>query len=229
MQRNIEFSIGEYYHIYNRGVEKRNVFSDASDWERMLKLLYVSNATKPFVYRDIQDKAFEKIDRGEQFVAIGAYCLMPNHFHILVKEIEENGLSRFMEKLSTSYAMYFNKKYKRSGVLFQGTFKAEHVDNDEYLKYLFAYIHLNPVKLIDPKWKENGIKDRVGAKKYLKDYRYSSYVDHLGEQREESAILAPEEFPGYFEGKNEFQEYIEDWLTYRKENNTDDSLNFLSS
>ena len=88
---------------------------------------------------------------------------MPNHFHILVKEKIENGISKFMGKLTTGYSMYFNKRYDRTGSLFQGVFKSVHADSDEYLKYLFAYIHLNPIKLINPEWKENGIKDKNRA------------------------------------------------------------------
>jgi len=218
MERKITFSEGEYYHVYNRGIEKRNIFLDENDWLRFQKLLYVANGEKPLVFKTIQGVPLDKIDRGGCRVAIGAYCLMPNHFHILVKETTENGLSRFMEKLGTSYAMYFNKKYKRSGFLFQGTFKAEHVDNDEYLKYLYAYIHLNPVKLIDPGWKEKGIHNLGKAKKYLEEYRYSSYEDYAMGKRDESAILSPGEFPEYFEKRGDFTEFVEEWMRYKEEN-----------
>ena len=101
----------------------------------------------------------------------------------------------FMEKLTTGYSMYFNKAQKRVGALFQGRFKAEHVDRDEYLKYLYAYIHLNPVKLIDPDWKKNGVKDASLVEKYLNEYTYSSYKDHLGISRDTSLILNNKEFP----------------------------------
>lgn len=112
--------------------------------------------------------------------------------------------------------MYFNKKYDRTGALFEGRFKAQHVDEDEYLKYLFSYIHLNPIKLIDARWKENGIKDREGAKKYLKSYKYSSYLDYLGENREETKILSKESFPEYFKD-TDFKDYINFWLDFKKE------------
>lgn len=217
MQRSIEFSVGEYYHIYNRGVDKRQVYLDLGDSERMLKLLYVSNGTKPFVYRDIQNKQLSDIDRDEQLLAIGSYCLMPNHFHILVKETTEGGLTSFMEKLTTAYSMYFNKRNKRTGFLFESNFKAEHVNKDEYLKYLYAYIHLNPVKLIEPEWKEKGIKNLSAAKKYLEGYRFSSYEDYAVGKREESAILTPGEFPDYFEQPGDFAKFVEEWLDYEKE------------
>ncbi len=142
---------------------------------------------------------------------------MPNHFHLLVKEKEDGNISSFMEKLGTSYAMYFNRKYKRSGVLFQNTFKAEHVSRDEYLKYLYAYIHLNPVKLIEPLWKEEGIRNLPAAQKYLEAYRYSSYADYVTGKREESAILTPSEFPDYFEQEGDFDHFVKDWLDYKDE------------
>ena len=221
MNRKISFAEGEYYHVYNRGVEKRTIFLDNSDRDRFQKLLFLCNGSKSIIYRLIQGSTLYKTEKGEALVAIGAYVLMPNHFHLLLKETHSNGITEFMRKLTTGYSMYFNKKNTRVGPLVQGTFKAEHVDNDEYLKYLFAYIHLNPVKLIDPKWKESGIKDRKKAEKYLKDYRYSSYVDHLGEKREEGVILASKEFPGYLEEENEFEAYVKDWLAF---NNAEDEI-----
>ncbi len=217
MQRKIEFSVGEYYHVYNRGVEKREVFLTHDDRERFLKLLYLANGEKPYVFRLVQGQPLDKINLGNRRVAIGAYTLMPNHFHILVKEVVDGGLSMFMEKLTTGYSMYFNKKNKRVGALFQGRFKAEHVDRDEYLKYLYAYIHLNPVKLIEPEWKEQGIRDIIKAKKYLKEYRYSSYEDYVIGKREASAILSPKEFPDYFEEQRDFAQFIEEWLQYEKD------------
>jgi putative transposase len=157
----------------------------------------------------------DKVDVGKKKVAIIAYVLMPNHFHILIKEIIQGGASDFMEKLLTGYAMYFNKKYERVGPLFQGTFKAEHVDRDEYLKYLFAYIHLNPIKLIELKWKEHGIRDKKGAEQYLKKYRFSSYIDYIGAEREENLILTKKDAPDYFSDVYEFRDFVRDWLDYK--------------
>ena len=218
MERKIEFSIGEYYHLYNRGVEKREIFRGVRDYERFHKLLFVSNSKNPIIFRDIEKMSFGNIERGESLVAVGAYCLMPNHFHILVKEITQGGLTSFMGKLATAYSMYFNKVHERIGPLFQSRFKAEHVDRDEYLKYLFAYIHLNPVKLIEPHWKEEGgIKESKKVQQYLSNYCYSSYQDYLGVDREESLILSGEDFPVYFEKTDDFKEYITDWLKFSVE------------
>ncbi|MFA5831574.1 MAG: transposase [Candidatus Paceibacterota bacterium] len=217
MERKVDISVGEFYHIYNRGVEKRDIFIDSDDRERFLRLLYLSNSAKPFLFRDVKNLPYSSIVRGGQRTAIGAYCLMPNHFHLLVKETDEGGISAFMEKLTTGYSMYFNGKNKRVGSLFQNRFQVRHADHDEYLKYLFAYIHLNPVKIIDPQWKKNGISNKKEAEKFLAGYRYSSYRDYMGIAREESDILDRAEFPEYFEQPNDFKTFINDWLAFQED------------
>ncbi|MEK7180210.1 MAG: transposase [Patescibacteria group bacterium] len=157
------------------------------------------------------------IARKRTFVDIGAYCLMPNHFHILVKEKIENGITKFIGKLLTAYSMYFNKRQQRTGSLFEGRFKARHVDSDEYLKYLFSYIHLNPIKLIDKEWRENNIPDRIKAHKYLQEYPYSSHLDyHQIIVRKETVILNKSAFPEYFLQPKEFDAFISDWLSIKE-------------
>ncbi len=214
MERKFQFSIGEFYHIYNRGNNKSVIFLDDNDRKRFQKLLYVCNSTKPVVYKTIQGLPLDKIERGDTLVSIGAYCLMPNHFHFLLYEKIEGGISLFIGKVLTAYSMYFNKKYERTGRLFENTFQATHVNKDEYLKYLFSYIHLNPIKLIDSKWKENGIFDQSGAQKYLSNYVYSSYLDYVTNNREESKILNKSAFPEYFINFKEFKQFINEWLSY---------------
>ena len=110
--------------------------------------------------------------------------------------------------------MYFNTKYDRSGTLFQGKFKAEHAAEDRYLKYLFAYIHLNPAKLVDSKWREKGIN--LEAARYVKNYHHSSYKDHLLE-RKEGAILSRNEFPEYFTTAKDFESEMNEWLFFAKD------------
>ena len=215
--RTLDFSVDEYYHVYNRGTDKRDIFLDDADRNRFIKLLFIANGTNPFVFRDFPiGVPYVEIDRGELITSIGAYCLMSNHFHILLKETSEDGISKFIGKLLTSYSSYFNKKYKRTGSLFEGTFKATHVDSDEYLKYLLSYIHLNPVKVIDPNWKENAIANRNTAKKYLESYHYSSYVDYSSQNRKERVILNRETFPEYFISTKEFLWFINEWLSFSK-------------
>jgi putative transposase len=141
---------------------------------------------------------------------------MPNHFHFLVRERKEKGISDFMQKLMTGYSMYFNKKYERRGTLFEGPFKAEHANSDTYLKYLFAYIHLNPVNLIESKWRESGVQNLKKVKHYLREFPYSSYPEYLGDIRPQSLILNQAEFPDYFRNSFEFKKQIWEWLTFSK-------------
>ena len=212
MERKFVFSIGEFYHLYNRGTEKRVLFEDTRDHERFLSLLYLCNSKKPVTVRELPKGALFDVERGKTLTEVGAYCLMPNHFHILVKEKIENGVSAFMKKLSTAYSMYFNKKYNRTGSLFEGSFKATHAIDDEYLKYLFSYIHLNPAKLIDPHWKTSEHAEQKKLLAYLDNYRYSSLIDYKNPQRKEKNILNKDAFPEYFSTIGEIEESITDWF-----------------
>lgn len=212
MERKIKFSINEFYHLYNRGNNKTNIFLDDIDKQRFLKLLFVCNGEKPVVFKTIQGLTLDEIEKGDEVVEIGAYCLMPNHFHILVREKKDGGISLFMNKLLTAYSMYFNKKHERTGKLFEGVFRAVYVGNDRHLEYLFAYIHLNPIKIIEPEWKEKGIRGGDRAKQFLKNYHYSSYLDYLGYERKEQKILNKENFPKYFEDFKDFDYYINNWF-----------------
>ena len=177
-----------------------------------MKLLFVSNGTRSFVYRDIQNRPLSEIDTGPRLVVIGAYCLMPNHFHFLVREIVDGGISKFMGKLLTSYSSYFNKRHGRTGRLFEGTFKAEHVFYDGYLKYLFSYIHLNPIKLIQKDWKEKGIRNKSAAVKYLNNYQYSSYIEYSTGSVDGSLILSKNAFPEYFTDIADMETEVVEWL-----------------
>lgn len=158
-------------------------------------------------------------EREKQIVFIGCYCLMPNHFHILITQAEEGGISKFMQKITTAYAMYYNKKYNRTGSLFEGKFKSEYLNNDRYLKYLFSYIHLNPVKLIQKDWKKIGIKNKEDTLRYLQNYKQSSYLDYLEMKRIQNKILNIEAFPKYFQSKKSFKIEIFEWLSYKNFNN----------
>ncbi|MEK7193147.1 MAG: transposase [Patescibacteria group bacterium] len=215
MERKFKFSEDEFYHVYNRGTDKRLIFLDDDDRNYFQKLLYLSNSTKRIILRDLPSGAsVYSIKREDTFVDIGAYTLMPNHFHLLLYEKNEGGISTFMGKLGTAYAMYFNKKYKRTGGLFEGSFKAVHADEDGYLEYLFSYIHLNLIKLIQKDWKIVGIKNLDEAHSCLDGYRYSSYGDYAGNVREEGLILNKESFPEYFLGAKDFKKLTDEWLEY---------------
>ncbi len=217
MERKHTISEGEYYHLYNRGVEKRNIFLTQEDRKRFKRLLYVANSTERFVYRDIEGKELKEIDRGEPLVAIAAWVLMPNHFHILVKEISAGGTVAFMEKLCTSYSSYFNKRHDRVGPLFQGRYKSQHVTSDTHLKYLFAYIHLNPLKLVNLAWRKQGSIAATEAKKFISTYEHSSYLSYVDTNRDENILLAKKEFPEYFSDEKEFDDFHGDWLSLKNE------------
>lgn len=225
MERKISFSIDNFYHIFNRGVEKRKIFLSDVDYNRFLRLLFFCNGDTPIVVKELlrggffQGPSLGEFERGKQLVDIGAYCLMPNHFHLLLKERTENGITNFLRKLCTAYSMYFNKKNERVGSLFQGRFGAQHLDRDVYLKYIFAYIHLNPVKLIDPFWKEEKYfknqKKIKSAEVFLNDYPFSSFKFFIqGEHLYH--ILNTKAFPNYFDKKMEFKYFIKDWLNFAK-------------
>lgn len=212
MERKVSFVEGEFYHLYNRGVDKRKIFDSAGDYRRFLMLLYLTNGTEDTrirnVLRETNYSDVFKLDRGEPLVAIGAYCLMPNHFHILATPLIENGISQFMLKLQTGYSMYFNTKNERSGSLFQGPFRSTHADDDRYLHYLYSYIHLNPAKLKDPNWKER-VGSRDALMKFVESYPYSSY----GAYRNSShTITDPEKFPDYFSSREAVESHVTDWL-----------------
>lgn len=199
-------AVGEYYHIYNRGVEKRKIFQSIQDYKHFIFLMYICNTEKSIVLRDIG----EKFDRGETIVDIGAYCLMPNHFHILVYEKSDGGISMYMRKLMTAYSMYFNKKYKRTGRLFETAFKSILVDDDRYLKYLYSYIHLNPAKLIDKNWRENTTKNHSTLLQFVFSYPYSSLNDYLNTNN--NKILEPNKFPAYFLRPDDHKRELFEWL-----------------
>lgn len=223
--RKTPFLVNEYYHIYNRGVDKRLIFSSEHDSKRFMALLYICNGHNPVNMRLYFNKGLPfveifNVDRGTELIDIGAYCLMQNHFHLLVKERTGNGVSRFMEKLSTAYSMYFNRKHERTGGLFEGRFKAKHIGNEPYFNWLFSYIHLNPVKIINSNWKEAGDFNFGEIKSFLSRYSYSSYSDYFVEQRPESVILNKDAFPAHFKQLNDIDDLISGFKDYSANENS---------
>ena len=215
--RKISFAPGEYYHIYNRGNSKQKIFLDKKDHDRFIKLIFVCNSKKNINFRDLFQSSHDvfAFDRGDTLVDVGAYCLMPNHFHLLIKEKDSGNITLFMQKLATAYVMYFNKKYERNGSLFEGKFKSQHINSDRYLKYIFAYIHLNPVKLIDSKWREMGIKDRNKSYNFCRQYPHSSLgILDRKENHEYHQLLNLAVFPRYFPNYGEHELEIFEWLNF---------------
>ncbi|MDE2079071.1 MAG: transposase [Patescibacteria group bacterium] len=230
--RRITLNEGEYYHIYNRGVDKRVVFTKPQEYRRFMRALVLLNDIRvvklsrhlaksfpgevkplPEIHRRGKGRPEKELlagtQRREPLVAIGAFCLMPNHFHLYLTPLVDNGISKFMQRLQTSYTMYFNEVHERSGALFQGTFKAEHVDRDAYAKYLFSYIHLNPAKLVDSKWKEFGARDFRNVREYVRTYQYSSLPEYLGKKH---IVTDPSKFPQYFSSLRDIDAHIDTWL-----------------
>ncbi len=130
--RTIEFDNGAFYHVYNRGVDRRATFLAEDDYE---KFLFFMGRSK----HDLND--------GKHLVNIHAYTIMSNHFHLLLEQISENGISQFMQRIGTSYTRLFNRKYERSGALFEAAYKIKSVGDDGYLTVIASYIHRNPLSI----------------------------------------------------------------------------------
>lgn len=144
-KRKTPFINGEYYHIYNRGTDKRNIVSDRYDILRILESLSVFNTIEPIgsIYENSFHKNKQLGNPVSKLVEIVAFNILDNHYHLVLKQISDNGISIFMKSFGGGYTKHFNEKYDRSGVLFQGVFKAEHINSDEYLNYVVAYVNGN--------------------------------------------------------------------------------------
>lgn len=195
MSNRVGFAQGEWYHCFTRGVDKRVAFESPSDYERFTELLFLVNSTEPMHRSNLKvsrERLFT-LERPATLVSVGAYALMPNHFHLVLYEKEQGGISRFMQKLGVAYAMYFNIKNDRVGNLFVKPFRSRHLAQDEYFQHCMNYVHLNPVGLFEPGWKEGIVRARSMLEPRLFEYPYSSFPDfYLEQQRPESAILGSE-------------------------------------
>lgn len=221
-QRLVPFAVDEWYHCYSRGVEKRKIFFDTKDYNRFLHALYLCNSDSPVHRSNLRGSSNATIlstQRGSPLVAIGAYCLMPNHFHLLLKEISEGGISMFMQKLGTAYSMYFNIKYEHQGGLFAKPFKSKHVSDDRYLRRVVQYIHLNPVEIFEPRWKQGVVHDTQGLQNKTERYRYSSLMDYSDSNRDEKTILDRNEIDFIGSEFSPLDEVLEEMVEYYKEIN----------
>lgn len=186
---------GEIYHIYNRGVDKRDIFMDDQDRFRFIHDLFEFNDSQKiknlshYIKNNNSEVGLHYIKKERKIlVEILAYCLMDNHFHLLVRQKSENGITEFMRKIGTGYTNYFNQKYNRNGSLFQGKFKSVCVQKDSHLMYLPIYIHLNALDFEFPEWRENRISNLGKAIDFLDSYRWSSYLDYMGKKNFPSLI-----------------------------------------
>ncbi|MAJ97629.1 hypothetical protein CL644_01995 [bacterium] len=201
MSRSIPFEINETYHVYNRGIEKRVTFESEPDYIRMMLLLLVANSSHPVTIRNLLRnyqgrtlvqlaKIFKEEVPEDKIVDVLAYCLMPNHIHLVLSQRVEGGISKYLQKVLTAYTMYFNKKYERTGVLFQGTTKSQHIDDESQYLHIFDYVHKNPISLIQSDWKEKGVRDKKKVLTFLEEYQYGSYRDFTNEKSVTRSILA---------------------------------------
>ncbi len=227
-----QFVNNHIYHIYNRGVEKRNVFIEDKNYLRFIHDLCEFNDTASaipsnvkFSLRnpsqidstnlehclEVEPLNSEKRKTKKPLVEILAFCLMPNHYHLLVRQFVDNGVVKFMQKLGTGYTMYFNQKYERVGPLFQGRFKAVLLERDGHLLHLPYYIHLNPVELIEPKWKDRKIRNLKKVTRFLESYRWSSYPDYIGKKNFPS-VTSREFLTDIVGDTKEYKKATEEWL-----------------
>ncbi|MDP2585481.1 MAG: transposase [Candidatus Levybacteria bacterium] len=223
------FAEDSYYHIFNRGVEKRNIFLDEKDY-RFFEI-YLSIYLQPLkkVLEKHPDLPLRLHNKNlSEEVELIAYCLMPNHFHLLLKQKTKDGISKLMKQMSNAYTLYFNQKHKRVGGLMQGRFKAVPILEDRLLIHIARYIHLNPVA--------------SGLTRDLNTYRWSSYPDYLGKSStffspstdsygkprsfgkvlDKEAFLpcSKDEILGHFKSIEDFKKFHEDQIDYAKKLNS---------
>jgi len=210
--RNIPLVTNEIYHTLNRGVASQPVFLNKRNYQRFLEtIFYYQNKELPLSYsaflelsRERKEELLRRLKEKAQFlVEIIAFCLMPNHFHLLLKQIEENGISVFMSKLCNSYTRYFNTIQKRVGHLFQGKFKAVRIETEEQLLHVCRYIHLNPYSSYIVK----NLKD-------LEVYPYSSLPEYLALQKtdfcQKEIVLAQ------FKNPADYKKFVFDQADYQR-------------
>lgn len=197
MQRKYPLAVGEIYHIYNRGVAKAPICLEERDYWRFLQGLVLfndeksSNAILSTLERNqkrltmnvLKEYITQEGKERSRLVRILAYCLMQNHYHLIIEEIQEGGITKFMHKLGVGYANYINTKYNRVGSLFQNRFKNVPVESERQLLYLLVYINvLNPLGILEPHWKEDGIRHIKKALEFVDQYQWSSHLDYLGKR-----------------------------------------------
>ena len=226
--RKNQFVNDEIYHIVLRGIDSNLIFKNTDDYYRMIFSIYEFNSILPTTIRERREviNRFKKnrgpssdvamVDERDKLVEILVFCFMPNHIHLLLRQIKENGITKFMAKVGTGYASYFNKKYQRKGYVFQNRFKDVYIKNNNQLKVIFTYIHSNPISLIEPNWKEAGIKDPKKVTEFLENYKWSSYQDYIG-MKNFSSITEREFILKFMDSEQGCRDAIENWIEYKKD------------
>lgn len=216
MGKDVQFAEGQIYHIYNRGVEKRKIFLSDKDYLRFIVALYEFNDLAParnFGYQVNRDPIEVRLQypRKEQLVEILAFCLMPNHYHLMIRQKREDGITLFMRKLGTGYTNYFNLKYRRVGALFQGKFKAVLLEDESHFTHIPHYIHLNPLDISSPDWRNKRTEDIDKTIEKLEHYKWSSLRDYMGKNN--FPTVTNREFLTQCIGNKEnFRGRMSDWI-----------------
>ncbi|MBU2578995.1 transposase, partial [Patescibacteria group bacterium] len=238
--RKEQFVNGEIYHVTVKSIDENVIFKNVDDHFRGIFSIFEFNNAKPVVIIECRKararikKEFKKIaeqasaesakgrtsdvfdDLRDKFVEVLAFCIMPNHIHLLLRQLKTDGISKFMVKFGSGYGGYFNRKYNRKGYVFQNRFVAVHIGTEEQLKTVFVYIHTNPISLIEPKWKEMGIKEAEKAIEFVENYKWSSYSDYIGKKNFFS-VTDREFISEIMGGENGCKEFVEDWIKYKCE------------
>ena len=215
------------YHVLNRGVDKRKIFMEDKDYLRFIHDLFEFNDENPvnnnyYKFHKHNTIAVPRIERKPRqlLVDIYVFCLMPNHYHLLLSPRRDGGISRFMKKLNMGYARYFNEKYNRSGTLFEGRFKSVLIERQAHFIHLPYYIHFNPLDFIMPEWRDRKIEDYKKAINFLNSYRWSSHLDYLG-QTNFPSVTKREFLLEIFGGQEGYQEALNGWLIDLRKVNKD--------
>lgn len=224
--RKQQFANGEVYHITLRGIDDNLIFKDKDDYYRGIFSIYEFNNVKPVeIWLRRQQRKKEKalggpssqcLQQREQLVEVLSFCLMPNHIHLLLRQLKDNGITKFMAKVGTGYGGYFNRKYNRKGYVFQNRFSAVHIKDEGQLKVVFTYIHTNPISLIEPKWKELGIKNPKEAIEFLENYKWSSYLDYIDKNNFPS-VTEREFILKIIGGEHGCRDFIKNWIEHKGE------------
>lgn len=191
-----------FYHVYNRGVEKKQIFIHPQDYQRFLKILYYYQFEGPKVkFSLISKQVFDNFhpNSDRKLVDIICYCLMPNHFHFVLKQLKDDGISKFISQISNSYTKFFNTKYNRVGALFQGVFQAVMIESDEQLIHTSRYIHLNPVV--------------SSITKDPNQYVWSSYNEYLSENNN---LCIKDLIINMFPSREAYEQFVLDQVNYGK-------------
>lgn len=223
--RKEKFCPGEYYHIYNRTLLNTDEFKDIWNAKKLAQTFWVANSTNStlafdYIRKEINpstEKIKEYLNRGEKLVNVLCYSIMPNHYHLLLEELIENGISNFVRKCNTSIAKYINIKTERKGPLFESKFKAKHIDSNKYLLHLSLYIHLNPLDFLTGKeWRNNKISDWEKEKNKLLNYPWSSIKFFLNDRTKpgfvaDKILSGTEIITEQFDNSKEYESFLREW------------------